>query len=133
MGECPRDAAGINGAGFRMVREGSFKREGVAVKPVEEGGGAEDSRIGVLGSVDVGVCRRVRIRIPVCRKEIIPINPGKKNCPSPALTIFVPASPSHDLTIPSVTVFSTAKIVPISSSTETAAFSRTSNSVNEAE
>lgn len=64
MGKSPGDAAGVDAAGPRGVREGGFEGEGVTLEPVEEGGGAEDARVGVLGSVDVGVCRRVRVYYP---------------------------------------------------------------------
>lgn len=56
MGEGAVDDPGVDLTGFAEVGEGGFEWEGVGLQPGEEGRGAEDAGVGVLGSVDVGVC-----------------------------------------------------------------------------
>lgn len=55
MGECSRYARGVDPAGFGRRGEGRFEGECVGVQPVEEGTFAEDTDIGILRGVDMGV------------------------------------------------------------------------------
>ena len=55
MGECSRYASGIDAAGLSGGGEGGFEGKCVGVQPVEEGTFAEDTNVGVLRGVDMGI------------------------------------------------------------------------------
>ena len=59
VGEGPGDDAVVDPSGGGEGGERGFQREGVGVEPVEEGRGAEDAGVGVLGGVDVCVFKQL--------------------------------------------------------------------------
>lgn len=55
MRERPLDATCVDRFGFWERSKTAFHREGVGIEPVEESGFAEDTGVGVLGGMDMGI------------------------------------------------------------------------------
>jgi hypothetical protein len=80
MGKGSLDAASIYFSGFGERGKTTFHGEGVRVKPVEQGGFAENASIRILRGMDMGIWEE-SARLGERRGQYKPMNPGKKNCP----------------------------------------------------
>jgi hypothetical protein len=58
------DATCVDRFGFWERSKTAFHREGVGIEPVEESGFAEDTGVGVLGGMDMGIYETGKEKLP---------------------------------------------------------------------